>query len=212
MSTKRTDVIIRTQINILSVFDNIYIFLSRVNQGGRGGAGLPNACACVRARYRWPRLTTRSNGTSKDGSGTGDSVQNWTKRNGFTYRTSAARSQFSTRTRWLGVNYPDEGAASYPVCVWGSGISAPAASVSAQQRPDSSPRHLLWPGAKVKALESAAAQQSCHFSPGADAPAVDEGILGFSLFGNGAFASPEKGKDSVGSRGPVSRFQQHFWC
>lgn len=37
MSTKRTDVIIRTQINILSVFDNIYIFLSRVNQRGGGG-------------------------------------------------------------------------------------------------------------------------------------------------------------------------------
>lgn len=63
MSTKRTDVIIRTQINILSVFDNIYIFLSRVNQ--EGGAGLPYACACVRERYRWPRLTTRSNGTKK---------------------------------------------------------------------------------------------------------------------------------------------------
>lgn len=45
MSTKRTDVIIRTQINILSVFDNIYIFLSRVNHGGGGGAA---KCLCLR--------------------------------------------------------------------------------------------------------------------------------------------------------------------
>lgn len=37
---------------------------------------------------------------------------------------------------------------------------------AAQQRPDGSPRHLLWPGAKVKALESAAGQQSCHLSWG----------------------------------------------
>lgn len=52
---QKNNVIIRTQINILSVFDNIYIFLSRVNQGWVGGGrGLPNACACVRARYRWP--------------------------------------------------------------------------------------------------------------------------------------------------------------
>lgn len=35
----------------------------------------------------------------------------------------------------------------------------------------------------MKALESAAAQQSCHLSPGAEAPAIDEGILEISYLG-----------------------------
>lgn len=175
MSTKRTDVIIRTQINILSVFDNIYIFLSRVNQGWVGGGrGLPNACACVRARYRWPWLMTRSNGTSENQSPTGDSIQNWSKRKGVLPKITPA-------ARCLGVNDPDECAASDPVCVWEYLLPWPRSA--AQQRPDSSPRHLLWPGAKVKALESAAAQQSCHLSPGAEAPAIDEGILEISYLG-----------------------------
>lgn len=34
---------------------------------------LPNACACIRACYRWPRLTRLSNGTYK--SQTGHSIQ-----------------------------------------------------------------------------------------------------------------------------------------
>lgn len=66
MFTERTDQIIRTQINrLFSVFD-IYIFSSRVNQNKNlPQMPLPNACACIRACYRWPRLTRLSNGTWK---------------------------------------------------------------------------------------------------------------------------------------------------
>lgn len=87
--------------------------------------------------------------------------------------------------RRLGANCPDERAAAHQCAFGGGGLEylLPWPRSAAQQRPDSSPRHLLWPGAKVKALESAAAQQSCHFSPGPEAPALDEGILEFSCLG-----------------------------
>lgn len=62
-------------------------------------------------------------------------------------------------------------------------MSAPMASVCSPAETRQFPAPSALAGGKVKALESAAAQQSCHFSPGAEAPAIDERVFEFSCVG-----------------------------
>lgn len=66
MFTERTNQIIRTQINIPFQFlIYTYFCLGWIENKNLPQMPLPNACACIRACYRWPRLTGLSNGTWK---------------------------------------------------------------------------------------------------------------------------------------------------